>query len=176
MSNFEILKKAQKIYADDKGELMRYSLLYPVFSQETQGIKKINEFYGTIAERCEDFCVRELRSFCEKKRSEGSIYAPLFYKLECRVVFDSEECVCIAIHAALKKLGTSALIGEYSTAHTFSKHDGLMLTQVQIIKKYMPEVKNPKKYIKNAKGAVLCPSVNGVIHFTKAEMLLTDNI
>ena len=176
MSNFVNIKKSQKIYADDGGELLRYSLLYPFFSEDTKGIKKINEFYGTIAEKCERFCNGELRSFCERRRSDESIYTPLFYKLESTVVFDSEECVSIMIHAAQKKLGASSVIGEYSTVHTFSKQDGLMVTQAQIIKKYMPEIKNPKKYIKNANGAIIYPSVNGTVHFTKAERFLTDNI
>ena len=43
MGNFENTKKSQKIYAEDGGELLRYSLSYPTFSEDTHGIKKINE-------------------------------------------------------------------------------------------------------------------------------------
>jgi hypothetical protein len=176
MGNFENTKKSQKIYAEDGGELLRYSLSYPTFSESTHGIKKINEFYRTIAEKCEGFCVRELRAFCERRRLESSIYTPLFYKLDCRVAFDNDECVSIVIQAVLKNIGASCVLGEYSTVHTFSKHDGLIMTQAQIIKKYMPEVKNPKKYIKKNKGALFRPSENGIIHFTRSETLLSDNI
>ena len=151
MSDYEILKKSQKIYSADGGELLRYSLLFPKLSGEGNGIEKINEFFRTTAEKCEGFCIGELSSYCEVKRREERAYRPYSYRLACTVGYDDGECVSILISASLKRLGETGSVGQYSTAHIFDKRDGLLLPPELILKKYAPEIKNPRKYIRQNK-------------------------
>ncbi len=168
MSDYEILKKSQKIYADDGGELLRYSLLYPELvaeeseTEKIEKIEKINEFYRAIAERCERFCTDELSSYCETKRREERAYRPYSYRLACTVGYEDGECVSILISASLKRLGETGSVGEYSSAHLFSRSDGLLLPPELILKKYAPEIKNPKKYIRKNKLTSLCITEKGV--------------
>ena len=163
MSCYEISKRSQKIYAADGGELLRYSLHFPVFSDEDKGIEKINEFYRTVAEKCEEFCTGELHEYCEAKRREEKAYRPYSYRLVCSVEREDDECISVLISASLKRLGESGYVGRYSSAHNFDKRNGILMPPELILKKYAPEIKNPRKYIRQNKLSAIRLSEKGVL-------------
>lgn len=158
----EYVKITKKLHAGDGGELLRYSLTYPEFSGNSDGIKKINDFYKTIREGCEDFCMGELPAFCETKRAEDGIYRPYSYRLGCAVSFEDENIVSVIMSASLKRQGDACFVGEYTSAQVFSKSDGLLIPPSLILKKYAPDIKHPKKYIRKNKLKGICLAEQGV--------------
>lgn len=158
----QYVKITKKLCASDGGELLRYSLSYPEIIGEQGGIKKINDFYRTIREGCESFCIGELSAFCEKKRAECGIYRPYSYRLGCAVSFEDENIVSVIMSASLKRQGDTCFVGEYTSAQVFSKSDGMLIPPSLILKKYAPEIKSPKKYIRKNKLKGICLTEQGV--------------
>ena len=161
MSDYISLQK--RLYAEDGGELLRYSITFPTLDGKQDETKKINEFYATVAKHCESFCHGELLAFCKENRRGEGLYRPYSYRLDCTVSLEDGECVAVMLSASLKRLGESTLVGEYTAAQVFSKADGLLLPPALILKKYAPEIKNLKKYIRKNKLVSLCPTEQGVV-------------
>ena len=172
----EYIKCSGHLFADDGGELGRYSISYPQFIGEQESIKKINEFYTTLAAKCESFCKGDLRGFCERDLREGDHYKPYSYRLSCAVSFEDEECVSVIVSASLKRIGEMGFIGEYTSAQVFSRSDGLLLPPTLILKKYAPEIKNPKKYARKNKISSRCLTERGVAIWRDKRWIELQNI
>jgi len=167
------LKINQKIYDGDGGELMRYSLSYPVIEESGEGIAKINEFFRKITLGGEEFCADKLSLICKEQRSETpQTYTPYSYRLSCTVGFEDDSAVSVLISASLKRLGGGGTVGSFETAKVFDKSDGLMLPPIDIIKKYAPDITHPRKYIRKNKLSSVCLCERGVMAMKSGQWIL----